>query len=366
MRLRLEVALVVLLPACRSPEARPAVPESRATLLYTVGAAGGSVELGEIRSLLLDPQGGLYVVDPSHKTLTRFDSTGRLVRQFGREGAGPGEYRRPYSIAWLEGRLALLDPGNVRLTLYDSAGGWVASWPVQPITGGQVIRLYRTPPDFWAYGIRRVDNRSETVFIHYSATGPVDTLPVLRPPEGFAQGRMCNRPDKAITFFDQPFGPTFIVIPAPGGLRAVVTTSAYRIALLDRQGDTVRVIERSAATAPITDAEWEAANEEWRKFRAEWPTASCDRADFSRPAAKPPLAHLFYDDGGRLWVELIAPDGPRYDVFGPDGRLELTVTGLPASGGRDPSVAGDRIALAGEDSTGVPVVRVFRIAASLH
>jgi hypothetical protein len=38
-----------------------------------------------------------------------------------------------------------------------------------------------------------------------------------------------------------------------------------------------------------------------------------------------------------------------------------TLTGIEPSGGIDPSATADRIALSGEDASGVPVVRVYRI-----
>ena len=79
----------------------------QATQLFTIGAAeGGPVEFGSVRSVLLDPAGVLIVVDDRNRTVNEFDSTGALVRQIGRDGAGPGEYRNPYSVAWLDGNLA--------------------------------------------------------------------------------------------------------------------------------------------------------------------------------------------------------------------------------------------------------------------
>jgi hypothetical protein len=75
-----------------------------------------------------------------------------------------------------------------------------------------------------------------------------------------------------------------------------------------------------------------------------------------------PARRLSYDDRGRLWVETVTPDGPRYDVFAESGALLGSVAGLPASGGVDPSVAGQRVAIVGKDSADTPIVRVFRLS----
>lgn len=317
-------------------------PTQSASLIAVVGASGGPHEFGSIRSVLLSEEGALYVADPSYLAVSVFDSTGRFVRQLGRDGAGPGEYRDPYSLAWLGQRLALLDPGNARIGLYETPSDWVSSRSVQPISGGQFIRLYRTPPTFWSYAVRTTAVGSEGVFVHHTLAGPTDSVPLLRPATGSSTGRLCNRPDGGISFFSPPFGPVLLQIPTPEGFRALARTTLYRIALLNPQGDTVRVIERDVPLVAVSDAEWAEANADWVSFRAEWPTAACNLGEFPRPAYKPPVVFFFYDDVGRLWVELSTTDAPRYDVFDRNGRLAVTVVGLPQTGGVDPSVAGER------------------------
>lgn len=339
-------------------------PVWNASLLHEIGTTGSSMEFGTIRSVLLDSRGRVYVLDPSNRTIQVFDSTGTFLRQVGRDGSGPGEYRMPYSIAWLGDRLAVLDPGNARIGLFDSAGGWITSWPAPLITGGTFIRLHRTPPRFWSYALRSTGGRPVGVFVRYAATGPVDTVPIVQRTPGTANMRICRRPDQATSFFAAPFGPGLISIPTPQGTQAVAVTSTYRVAFVDSAGgDTVRALRRSVPPTPITDAEWDSANGEWAEFRREWPTADCDRGDFARPGVKPPVVSMFHDDVGRLWVELVTPDGPRYDLFDAQGRLLATVRGLPPSGGIDPGVAGDRVAFVGQDSLEAPVVRVYSIDA---
>ena len=334
-------------------------PEWRAEPVFLAATVGGEDgEFGSVRSILLSEDGTLYVVDPSKRAVSMFDSTGRFIRILGREGSGPGEYRDPYSIAWVGTSLALLDPRNGRLGLFDSTGHWLASWPVPSISGGQFIRLYRTASTAWLYGIKQ--NTSDGVFIRYTALGPQDTLPVLRPGTLLSVGRKCQRPDQGVSYFPQPFGASLLQIPAGGNVRALAVTTAYRIAVVDAEGDTLRLIERGPPPVPVSDQDWAEANADWATFRREWPTATCDHGEFSRPAAKPPIVHLFVDDTGRLWVERTSPDGPQYDVFSQNGLLLATVVGLPASEGIDPTVAGSRIALVGRDSTDSPVVRVLR------
>jgi hypothetical protein len=172
---------------------------------------------------------------------------------------------------------------------------------------------------------------------------------------------VCNGPGKGISYFVAPFGASHLVIPNARGERAMATTSEYRITFANARGDTLRAIERQATPAPITDAEWEAATAEWSRFRRDYPSVPCDQSGFTRPASKPVLEFLFYDDVGQLWIEVNTDKGSVYDVFDSVGRLIATVHGPPPTEGVDPAIAGNRIAFAGSDSADIPVIRVFRL-----
>ncbi|MEZ4457631.1 MAG: hypothetical protein R2882_13950 [Gemmatimonadales bacterium] len=182
-------------------------------------------------------------MDPSYRTLLEFDSAGTLIRHIGRDGAGPAN-SSPYSVAWLGDTLALLDPGG-RIGVFDRAGEWVTSWPVRRITGGQIIRLYRTPGGFWAYALRPTDEGNEPVFVpRYSSRGPEDSVVVRRPTAGLAPMRTCQRADRGLSFFTTPFGGTPFFVPAGGDAQAVAVTSSMR-SRWSAAPATLRLIRRS-------------------------------------------------------------------------------------------------------------------------
>ena len=332
--------------------------------LFSVGAAeGDTMEFGSVRSILLDSAGTLIVVDARNQALRQFDSSGAFVRQIGRVGSGPGEFRDPYSVAWLHGNLALLDPGNPRIALFTPDGRWITSWLSQPLTGPE-IRLHRTPPGFSAFGYRATADGAENFYVRYDSAGPQDTIPVAARPDDLERGIMCPI-NRGLRFFSNPFAARFLQIPSGGGRRVLARTDAYRIAFIDRRGDTTMVIAGSANASPLSDAEWQGGMADWEKFRKESPTTQCDRTSFNRPAVKPVLNWLFLDGAGMLWVEVQASEGIRYDVFDVNGHPYASVAGLPPSGGTDPSVAGNRAAFVVSDTaTDVQSVRVFRIAPS--
>ena len=184
----------------------------------------------------------------------------------------------------------------------------------------------------------------------------------VAPPPGFkAPVITCTGSDGKVSTVENPFAPRLLAIATPTGERAAVITDQYRIFFLNAKGDTTLVLERVAPAAPVSDSMWDSVSAEWAKARAKVPAAMCDHNELSGPASVPIISRIFYGDGGRLWVETASPQGARYDIFDPTGRLLATVDGLPHSGEVAPSVAGDRIALVGTGPSGVPVVRVYHL-----
>lgn len=337
-------------------------PQWHATHLFTIGTPESGTEFGSVRSVLLDSAGTLVVVDSRNGRVLEFDDKGMLVRQIGRDGAGPREYRDPYSVAWLDGALAVLDPGSPRLAVFGRDGqGW-KSWPVQPITGSQIVRLYRTPPTFWSHGSRPVGRTSQRFSVLWDSSGPRDTVVAADEPEDLVRGALCQTPDGGITYFNAPFAGSFYQHPTRDGRRIVVRTDDYRIAwLVAATQDTSRVLVRQVEPSPVTEQDWSSAISGWEKHTSQFGTAGCDRKSFPRRAVKPVVSWFFFDGLGRLWVEVLTSAGTRYDIYDDGGMPVATLTGIEPSGGIDPSATADRIALSGEDASGVPVVRVYRI-----
>jgi hypothetical protein len=66
---------------------------------------------------------GFAILDRRERQVHVYDSTGQLVRRFGREGRGPGEYTQPLAIAGIDSLLAIWDNVTAkRFTVLDANG----------------------------------------------------------------------------------------------------------------------------------------------------------------------------------------------------------------------------------------------------
>lgn len=125
--------LILVLAACRGADDRPAdgrrsetategdtivVRDSgedplprRLVVDLRIGEAEGAeaYTFGTVDDVVPAPDGGVYVGDQQSHEARRYDAEGRLVRQVGRRGAGPGEYEYVAGMVVVDEGLAIWD-----------------------------------------------------------------------------------------------------------------------------------------------------------------------------------------------------------------------------------------------------------------
>lgn len=99
---------------------------------------GNGIEPGQFKEpqdVAVDAAGNFYVTDFSAHNVQEFDSTGKLVFSFGKEGKhpaddnGPGEFEQPSGI-WVDaqGNIYVADTFNHRIQKFDSSGNSLKIW----------------------------------------------------------------------------------------------------------------------------------------------------------------------------------------------------------------------------------------------
>ncbi len=88
--------------------------------------------------------GSFYVSDGYiNARVARFDRTGAFVREWGHEGADPGEFHVPHGIAvgGLD-RVYVADRENARLQVFDTTGTYLGEWPREGRPGRSAGRVF--------------------------------------------------------------------------------------------------------------------------------------------------------------------------------------------------------------------------------
>ena len=366
-------------------------PDSAAALSLVREVAIGVVDGDEayqfasIDEIVETPGGGVLIWDNVLGVLRQFDSRGTFVRQIGRQGSGPGEYRSSNGVAILGDRLLLWDARQGRMNVYDTAGVFVTSWhAMSPAQGPRGLhtdtlgRLYLRgpvmaprPPDSLAH--------PNAQLVEFDATSGAAVRSIAVPAAPLPPRVAVMQDGVPRVFMQLPLSPAASWAWSPLG--HVVSSSGEGYAIILHREDRLVRIERDV---PPVRAE---ADE--RAYHEERVTAVMRRADPSWrwsgppvPEYKPFIRGLRVGADGRIWVqryfrgervtesELDARTRPGipamrwrepvgYDLFDPDGRFVGTLR-VPA-GVTVRYSDGDRVWATVRDSLDVPQAVRFRL-----
>jgi pterin-4a-carbinolamine dehydratase len=349
------------------PPVQPVTPAIR------VGSVDGPNYFVTVRAVLLDRNGDVFVLSLGTRRILVFDSTGAYSRDIGRGGSGPGEYQSAQHMAWHGDTLLVLDGAMGRTGKFSARGEWLGSRPSPRMSGNSVklLGLGRdrvAAPDYVWLGSSR-----EEVFLSFGRSGNVDTIVALdshldaRRVARYVSGRPGSvrcQVGNEIRIFPPPWPAGRFETPAADGLLAVAYGDRFNIVFLDRNADTVRVLDRAMTPAPVTDAEWSERETRFAEFRNAMPALTNCARTIERVSSHPVLKAMFHDASGNLWVEAHSTDGDFFEVFDRDLRLVRRVQSVSRDTRVDPYVINDRMAVVELDSNDVPFVRVYRIGGS--
>jgi hypothetical protein len=379
MKCKAMLVSVVLLAACDSPQvedstalsvtvdstgAVPVISVAGEAPVWTLDSlaairAEPTVGFSRVRSLALDPRGGIWVADVGENRLSYFADDGAWIEDRGRVGSGPGEFRTPYGIAVYAGGLLVHDVDNSRIVRFALDGGADTSWVIGTrLTGDAMsVRLYPNADGPLLLDVVRDTNPPRRV---YARVGTDEQL--IAPPRSAAlvDSKECMNAD-AIHFFGSPFSP--IQIASAYGRGSVATEGGdYRLDIFNGSAALKRTITRKVARDSISQAEFDAENADWLKYSAANNTAGC-RGDIKRYEFKPAIRALLPDADGRLWVERRKQGGFVYEVWQGDS-LIAQVPAPDREEGIPPVMLGDRLAVVAESPDEGHEVRLYRIRKS--
>jgi len=333
------------------------------------GASEASM-LGKVTALNVDERGEIYLYDAMLRELRAYSPDGRLLRQFGRPGEGPGEFRSVLGLAVLaDGRIAVRDAA--RVLVFSADGESAEAWPA-----GAGIML--PAPDMLAAdttggvftlvpaGAEMRDGALvfRQAYLHLDKSGAViDSIakpasPDLPPPE-------------------TSFSVRRLVTLSPRGALVSAVSDRYEIEVRAADGRVLRIVREGQSPVELGPAELAAH----RSFFDEIARRNPGERRVEMPTTKPLLRTLRVAGDGRIWVRvhteaIVAADAPGagspltarddwaepevWDVFDADGdylgRIQLPL-GASALAMRDEVIWGTVL-----DGNDVPSVVRWRIA----
>lgn len=328
--------IVLLVGACGSADTsapEPGIPlhEARVDLMIGVADGEGPEVFGRIGGLLELPDGRIVVADMLANEIRVFSESGEHLFTFGREGEGPGELAGPCCLAlgpdglvWVRetsnGRYSgfrlLADTAEyVRSVIQQhGAAGLMVSTTFDP--QGRLVDVGARPAEEGGFERARflMDESGEVTDTEVAIPASLTDLGTHQ-----VQGNVNGQP--ALVFLQQPYSSRAVSAQGPDGRRALGVSGGYEIET--RHGASVDTLRGEVLEGPVlTEREREAGRDAMERDAGRVGLTAAD-LPYGVPERRTPLNQIFYDDAGRLWVELsVTADSARVaEVWDTEGTV---------------------------------------------
>ncbi len=315
-------------------------PWTAVELLRIGGGKTHETTLGDPGAITALPDGGMILFDRNSldgPIVRMFDANGKFLRNIGRVGSGPGEYRSGIDIeVSSDGRIWLTDIANSRINIYSPTGVYLST--------------FRIPGYMWTIDMLRLGQRGD-VYIIVPIFPPKGAPVGTRETRGYFRidtlGRIVDTiriPTALAKDGDDPFRVTILA----GGQLVLAASDRFAFSVASGQGQHGTIVS-SRDLQPIRYS----ANERRQvdSVRREITKQGGMREGNGGPAKFPelpefkqPYSLVKVDPDGRIWFQRsVADDGSRsgantlnptvFNAFQPDGTFlgEVAFPGRPSA-----------------------------------
>ncbi len=288
------------------------------------GMGDDSIFFGSIRSLDVDRQGRLYVLDSHTQQIYIFDPSGAFVRTVGSEGSGPGEFENASAVDVSQtGEIWVMEMQAGKLTILDAEGNYLrtervntAGWSYWPYPGG-FDPMGRYNAMSLCYDYEEEDTKLMLARFDQSFT-PMDTIAIPESPVEIDEF-VHNDSEGGNYSMPIPFQGTFEWVFSANGNLWTLYTGTYELVEITAGGIPLRRVTKEFEPLPVTSSDREAVQGRFNWFRDQGGTIDETRI----PRNKPMVEDFFSDDEGNLWVmhSETGDSGSLFDIFNAEGQF---------------------------------------------
>lgn len=318
--------------------ANPATPYAPAATvkmpeLWRVGGDSESEEdiFGVISDIDIDANGEVYLLDSQLSEVKIYSKDGEFLRSIGREGEGPGEFRRPVAMFFTDdGKVAVVQmmPGKIVLLSKDGKPLGDFPLPAAPDGGMQLVQDADSRGGNIVLFIGR-DKFDQTSKKWSRGSFLASVTPAGKQTAEYASKE--NVIDMAAPVLDDAAWDTFErrwAVGPDGKVYAAKSYENYEITVYDKAGKVEKLITRASKHQPRTAREKDVMTKAMNFYSKMIPNCKVQIRDLAKD-----IDFFYLRDDGAIWV--MSSSGSRgmakgslgtFDVFNPEGQFVKNVT----------------------------------------
>jgi hypothetical protein len=301
--------------------------------LWRVGGDSEDEEdlFGVIVDIDIDATGEVYLLDSQLSEVKVYSKEGEYVRSLGREGEGPGEFRRPVAMFFTDdGKVAVVQMMPGKIVLLGKDGKPAGDFPLPPAPDGG-FQLVQSAD---ARGGNIVLFMGRQKFDQAAMKWSRESFLTAVTPAGKQTATYAKKENvlnMSAPVLDDAAWDTFErrwEVGPDGKVYAATKYTDYEITVYDRTGKVEKVITREYKHLPRTAREKDVMTKAMEFYSKQLPNCKISINEMAKD-----VSYFSVRDDGSLWVMPSAGDrNPvkgtlgTFDVFNPEGHFVKTVT----------------------------------------
>lgn len=286
---------------------------------------------GVISDIEIDEQGNVYLLDSQLSEVKIYTKDGEFVRSMGREGEGPGEFRRPSALFFTDdGNVAVVQTIPGKIVLLTKEGEPAGDFPLpQPADGGFQLLMGAAAQagNVVLYMGRTQLNQAEGMWTRTDFLASVDDKG-NQLAEYAKKSNTINFAEAELDFAKWDTIERRWVVGPGGKVYACEKYDDYDISVWNSDGTLDKVIKREYKHRAQTAKEKEFVTKMMTEFAKQIPDCKVSVPDNCKD-----IENIFVRDDGTMWV--LTSNGARdlkdgvlgtFDVYNKDGQFVRNVT----------------------------------------
>lgn len=235
----------------------------------------------------IDSKNYIYILDQKLSQISKYDSNGNYLLHFGSLGNGPGETKKPNSMAILNDTIYVCDYPQKKIVKYSSFGLYLESIK---ITGGIPLHLESIDNNKFIGYVYKSNRTSKGLYLSYDLTLLDNTFNKIY---NFGGNKYKHDIDKPVNYLD-------LLVPFTFNKKYIYTSvlskDKYEIKKWNFNGKLLSVVKKYSRRLKFNDYEKESLNKILKKKN------KTKKISEFNSIYKNTINNIFIDDSGYLFV----------------------------------------------------------------
>jgi len=280
------------------------------------------------RNISVDEQRNIYILERGNHRIQKFNKDGNYLRTIGKEGQGPGEFERPYSLV-LDKNSNIYVSDRRKIHFFNPSGEFVKTIPLSD----QVNNFFvSSEGNIFGLMTQRIEKERTRLIVKMNSEGKIlknivqlaEVTQVMRKSENVTSTFSITHDYNYSLYF------TF----SDNNQIYYGDSSEYSFSRINLEGNVELIIKKEESYQSISQKEKDKILEAFSELIKQWPKGVVEEA-VQFPAHRPFFNRVLIDDKGRIYIKKVKPvldetESLEFDVFSPEGYY-LYKTTLPFS-----------------------------------